>query len=201
MSPTNTPDQSGPWGRLSRESSQAHQALLKYLELGERRSLSAVAAAIGKSEALVAKWSSSNSWGERARSFDEHRANVEQAARDEVLAAQGRLWERRRLEIADRDYALSSKLADRALAMLDWPLATEERDDGRTIVTPAKWNLGMASQLAKAASELGHSAVDTGTMDAELQSFDPTRASPEQAQALLDRLAARKKAVRTADAR
>jgi hypothetical protein len=186
MSPTNTPDQSDPWCRLPSESAAAHSACLKYLELGERRSLSAVAAAVGKSEALVARWSSANAWGERARAFDEHRANLEQAARDRVLESEAEKWERRRLASLDADYEVSEQIREKVREML------------RESIHEVKWTFPGAAQMAKVAAELGHACVDAATIDDELSGFDPATATPEQAQSLLDRFAARKKAVRNA---
>ena len=59
-------DQPLPWEKQPKESRQAFQAFQMYRDLGYARSQAKVAAALGKSEDLIARWSSRWRWVERA---------------------------------------------------------------------------------------------------------------------------------------
>ena len=61
-----------PWERQKGESTQAFAAFLVYLEMGIDRSLNAVGQKLGKSKALMERWSSANHWVERCRAWDNH---------------------------------------------------------------------------------------------------------------------------------
>jgi hypothetical protein len=63
-------DATHPWERLPTESAQAWEAFRKYRDLGQTRSLSQVARDLGKSRPLMAKWSSTHRWVQRAEQFD-----------------------------------------------------------------------------------------------------------------------------------
>ena len=84
--------------------------------------------------------------------------------------------EQRAAELADRNWAISSLLAERVRGMLDFPLAQVEQvtkrrqsDDGRTtiiemnVVKPAKWSFQTAAQIADVASKLGALATGEAT--------------------------------------
>ena len=59
-----------PWERQKGESSQAFEAFSLYLKMGEKRSLRAVAQRLGKSSALMNRWSSAWNWQERIRAYE-----------------------------------------------------------------------------------------------------------------------------------
>lgn len=61
-----------PWERQSRESAQAFEAFSTYLELGADRSLAEVGRRLGKSKALMDRWSSRWRWVERVYDWDLH---------------------------------------------------------------------------------------------------------------------------------
>ena len=61
-----------PWERQKGESAQAFAAFLAYLQMGADRSLSAVGQRLGKSKALMERWSSANGWVERCRAWDNY---------------------------------------------------------------------------------------------------------------------------------
>lgn len=58
------------WERQKGESSQAFEAYDLYQSMGGKRSLSKVAEKLGKSEALISRWSSRWSWVHRSREYD-----------------------------------------------------------------------------------------------------------------------------------
>ena len=64
-------DYGAAWERQPRESAQAYQAFSIYRDLGEERALRAVAAQLGKSRALIERWSRNWNWVERARQYDD----------------------------------------------------------------------------------------------------------------------------------
>lgn len=69
------------------ESAVAHRAFLAYLDLGPDRTLRPAAERVGKSVALMKKWSSRHDWRLRAEAYDaaemeESRESAERARRD-----------------------------------------------------------------------------------------------------------------------
>jgi CRP-like cAMP-binding protein len=64
------PPTTQPWDRQPRETEPAYEAFLAYRDLGSGRSLAKVGAGLGKSEALMERWSSRWGWVERARAYD-----------------------------------------------------------------------------------------------------------------------------------
>lgn len=59
-----------PWDRRDEESEEAFEAFVLYRDMGVKRSIRAVAQALGKSHQLMAVWSSPNDWPNRARAYD-----------------------------------------------------------------------------------------------------------------------------------
>ena len=59
-----------PWERQKGESSQAFEAFSLYLKMGEKRSLRSLAQRLGKSSALMNRWSSRWNWQERLRAYE-----------------------------------------------------------------------------------------------------------------------------------
>ena len=60
------------WERQHNESAQAFEAFSTYRDMGADRSLSAVGQRLGKSKALMERWSSRNHWQERVVAYDNH---------------------------------------------------------------------------------------------------------------------------------
>jgi hypothetical protein len=73
--------------RLPNESAKAYAALVIYAEMGTDRSTAKVAQALGKSIALMNRWSAQHRWVERARAYDAHLAELaQQRAAEQYLA-------------------------------------------------------------------------------------------------------------------
>lgn len=72
------------WEQQKGESQQAFEAFSLYLEMGESRSLRAVGQRLGKSRAIIEKWSRRWSWQERLRSYNNEvqRQKVRKAKKD-----------------------------------------------------------------------------------------------------------------------
>lgn len=60
-----------PWERQESESAQAFQGFALYRDMGAGRSLAKVAQELGKSKALMERWSVRWQWGQRAEAWDE----------------------------------------------------------------------------------------------------------------------------------
>lgn len=65
------------WERQQGESDKAYEAFVVYRDMGSERSLRAVGQALGKSKALMERWSSKWNWPERVRQYEN---NLEQEA-------------------------------------------------------------------------------------------------------------------------
>ena len=59
-----------PWERQPGESAKAYEAFSTYRDMGSDRSLAKVGHALGKSKAMMEKWSSAHNWVERAKEWD-----------------------------------------------------------------------------------------------------------------------------------
>lgn len=58
------------WERQPNESAPAYEAFSLYRDMGLERSLRAVAEKLGKSRALIERWSAKHNWQERCRQYD-----------------------------------------------------------------------------------------------------------------------------------
>lgn len=68
MSKTNT--KAEPWERQKGESGKAYEAFAIYRDLGINRSIAKVGKTLGKSQALLERWSSAWKWVKRAAEWD-----------------------------------------------------------------------------------------------------------------------------------
>ena len=97
-----------PWERQDGESAKAYQAFCKYLDMGEKRSIRAVAQQLGKSATLMARWSSTWPW--RARVAD-YAADLR---RQPYMKAQTHAK-----KMAKRHINIALKMQEKALAALN----------------------------------------------------------------------------------
>lgn len=69
-----------PWERQPGESAQAYEAFHAYLKMGSDRSLRKVAQQLGKSNALISRWSSTWSWQNRVKDYiaEQNRKELEE---------------------------------------------------------------------------------------------------------------------------
>lgn len=145
-----------PWEPQRGESMPAFQAWCAFLEMGDRRSTRAVAQLLGKSAALIARWSSRWGWVERIAAWSAHMAAIEQRAREKAVANESEDWAKKQQRIADL-------LIDKSEKMLAFPLATQKSRDGKTIVEPARWGFGDAAKLSDTGIKLGRLARGEST--------------------------------------
>lgn len=59
-----------PWERQKGESEKAFEAFAAYRDMGPERSLRAVGQQLGKSKALMERWSVAHDWQERVRAYE-----------------------------------------------------------------------------------------------------------------------------------
>lgn len=65
-----------PWERQNGETPKQFEAFVVYRDMGEERSLAKVGNALGKSKALMERWSSANNWVERAGAWDNEQDRI-----------------------------------------------------------------------------------------------------------------------------
>lgn len=206
-------DLDNPLASTAGEPTKANQALNDYALLGPARSLSQLAEqyqtrTIGvpptKQHSKLKEWSAAWDWQLRVGLFDEEQRAAERAA---AVA----LWQSRKEATRERYYSISERLADRAIEMLGFPLATMERtesvkrsEDGRTttimqsIVKPSKWALRDAALIADVAVKLARLSAEMETDRSllileGLTTKDLDGMSMEQLQLLKSQLEGRKK--------
>lgn len=97
-----------PWERQDGESAKAYQAFCKYLDMGEKRSIRAVAQQLGKSATLMARWSSTWHWPDRVAEYeaDLRRKAYKKAQNDAE-------------KMAKRHINIALKMQEKALAALN----------------------------------------------------------------------------------
>lgn len=97
-----------PWERQKGESVKAFEAFTVYLEMGDERSLRAVGQRLGKSRALMERWSRTYQWVERVASYD---ADVQKKAHAKAVD--------KRRKMVDRHISIALKMQEKALKALE----------------------------------------------------------------------------------
>lgn len=96
-----------PWERLEGEGVKAYEAFSVYLELGEERSIRAVAKQLNKSTTLIGRWSRTYKWVERTAAYD---VDIQRKAHAQAV--------KKRRKMADRHISIALKLQEKALQAL-----------------------------------------------------------------------------------
>lgn len=100
------------WERQPKESVQAYEAFYLYLQMGDSRSIRKVAQQLGKSDALMSRWSSTWSWVSRSRDYDNDLRRKELEAKQKAFEK----MQERQIQTA----VLLQKKAVQALEKLDY---------------------------------------------------------------------------------
>lgn len=111
-----------PWERQPKEGEKPFEAFVKYRDMGEKRTLNAVAAELQKSYTLIRRWKDTWNWEERVRAYDNELQR--QAHKTAVKKARG---------MADRHIDLALKMQVKALEKLEQLSPMEI--DARTLIT------------------------------------------------------------------
>ena len=80
-----------PWERQKGESEKAFEAFVTYRDMGEKRTLTAVAEKLQKSGTLIRRWKSTWDWAERVRAYDNE---LEKEARAKAIKDRKAMTER-----------------------------------------------------------------------------------------------------------
>ena len=82
-----------PWERLPEESTEAFEAFREYRDMGTERSLAKVGEKLGKSTALMERWSARHDWVKRVTAWDD---DIEREASQNLLKEIARMRARQR---------------------------------------------------------------------------------------------------------
>lgn len=96
-----------PWERQKGESEKAYEAFAAYRDMGEKRTLTAVAEKLQKSGSLIRRWKDRWDWAERVRAYDN---GLEKEARAKVI--------KDRKDMTDRHIKIAMQLQKKALEAL-----------------------------------------------------------------------------------
>ena len=145
-----------PWERQGGESVKAFEAFTVYLEMGEDRSLRAVSQRLGKSKALMERWSSAYQWVERVASYD---ADVQRKAHADAV--------KKKRKMVDRHISIALKMQEKALMALEQ--MNPEDIDPKNLITMLREATKLEQEMRKGAVDERRAAVseaeDTGEAD------------------------------------
>lgn len=97
-----------PWERQKGESEKAFEAFAVYRDMGEKRTLTAVAEKLQKSGTLIRRWKDRWDWVERVRAYDN---GLEKEARAKAV--------KDRKDMTDRHIKIAMQLQKKALEALN----------------------------------------------------------------------------------
>jgi len=145
-----------------KESDKAFAAFAMYLSMGSERSLAQVGQRLGKSKALLERWSKRYDWGGRVQAHGAHFAMIEREATEAVARGKAAEWLTRQEKIRDREWSMHEKClaaAERALASF------MEREKVYA-------NLSDIARILEVASKLGRLAAGMATDRTEVTGED-----------------------------
>jgi hypothetical protein len=162
-----------PFEQQENESAKAFAAFSLYLSLGEQRSLESVSQKLGKSKALMERWSKRHHWSERVQAHGAHMATVEREATEALTREKSVEWAKRKQEIREREWEMHEKCLAAARRALT---AFMEREKVYA-------NLADIARILEIASKLGRLASGLATDKTEVTGEDggPVRLEVEAA--------------------
>ncbi len=138
------------WERQEGESSKAFEAFATYRDLGAQRSLAKVGQILGKSTALMERWSRQHDWVARVEALEARDEMLVRERMEQHLEEQVEDHAKRRANLVEKVLEVAELAADQAVKMAKWPLSEQQAldEDGRTIIiAPAKWSKGTVRQM------------------------------------------------------
>lgn len=142
------------WERQENESAKAYEAFSLYRDLGPERSLARVGQTLGKSRALMERWSSRHDWVDRVRGLEDRDAMLKREAVEEHIQAQAEDHAAREARLREEALGAREEAMRQAKTMLRWPLSevrrTSEDEDGNQVVylvAPAGWSKATATSM------------------------------------------------------
>lgn len=151
-----------PFEQQPKESAKAFAAFTAYLSLGPERSLAAVGQRLGKSVALLERWSAHWRWSGRVQAFAAHLAAVEREAQEAMARVNAAEWLKRQAELRETEWQMHEKCIEAARRGLK---AFMEREKVYA-------NLADISRMLEVASKLGRLASGMATDKTELTGED-----------------------------
>src|SRR5438445_6235129 len=148
--------------RQPMESAKAFEAFSVYLNMGPERSLAAVGQKLGKSRALLERWSAKFDWAARVQAQAAYVATVEREATEALARGKSAEWLKRQQEVREREWEMHEKCiaaAKRGLA------AFMEREKVYA-------NLADIARMLEVASKLGRLASGLATNKTEVTGED-----------------------------
>jgi hypothetical protein len=135
--------------RQPKESEKAFAAFGVYLGLGPQRSLEAAGKRLGKSTALLERWSSKYDWPSRVRAHSAHMAVIERKAAEALARVKGVDWVIRQSEQREEEWKVRCELLETAReALKRW----KDRPDRCGSLEGIARLLELASKLGRLAS-------------------------------------------------
>jgi hypothetical protein len=159
-------DELSVYTRRTGESARAFEAYQSYRDMGAQRSLAGVGQKLGKSKAILERWSSRWEWVRRCEVYDATLAAKDKAAKEQALKDEAQRWAERQIAAGEKDWQKSEQLDKKASEILMLPVTsverkqTEESKDGKTFITNITVIKGVnttprdAAIMAKIASDL-----------------------------------------------
>ena len=146
----------------AKESDKAFAAFAMYVSMGSERSLAQVGQRLGKSKALLERWSKRYDWGGRVQAQAAHFAMIEREATEAVARGKAAEWLTRQEKIREREWSMHEKClaaAERALSSF------MEREKVYA-------NLSDIARILEVASKLGRLAAGMATDKTEITGED-----------------------------
>ena len=147
-----------PFEQQAGESDKAFAAFSVYLSLGVERSLAEVGRRLGKSMALLERWSARWRWVERVRAHGAHLALVEREASEALARGVSAEWLRRQQAVRETEWQMHEACIAAAKRALK---AFQEREKVFA-------NLADIARMLEVASKLGRLAAGMATDRTEL---------------------------------
>jgi hypothetical protein len=147
--------------RRENETVKAFTAFTTYLGMGAQRSLEAVRLKLGKSKALIERWSVRHQWVERTAAYERHLSEIERRTEESLTRAKAVTWALRREEHKEIEWQVRCDLVEAGLKQL------ERFRDGTKGAT-----LGDVARALELASKLGRLASGMATDKTELTGED-----------------------------
>lgn len=166
-----------PFEQKPDESAKAFAAFSEYLNLGPQRSLENVGRRLGKSKALMERWSKRHNWVARVEAHQQHWAALTRRAEVEVV----------------REFALEKAKRQEAQKEVEWQLRCEAIDLAREAIHRFKANakkcgtLEGIARIIELASKIGRLSCDMATDKTE-KTVDEVRTLSVEFKAAIEKI-------------
>ncbi len=131
-----------------KETDKAFAAFSAYLSLGPQRTLVAAGKKVGKSRALMERWSRKYDWIGRGKAYTAHMALVQREAGEALARMKGMDWVKRQVEHREEEWKVRCELLEAAREALQRWRESERIAPPEAI---ARW-IELASKLGRLSS-------------------------------------------------